>query len=127
VIYLAVEQAGIDIVMLNLQAIAELGAKGDKETLCKHRRAGRTVYQVIATLNPGVLALVDLSNPISQETLNSLLHHTELSSKGALYQGYIQEVFVYLVEFLKETRETLYKLFNISLEKVSTKLSITEY
>jgi hypothetical protein len=57
---------------------------------------------MISTLGSGVLALVDLSYPFSEEALDSLLYHTELTSEGAMYQQHIQEVFVYLVEFLEE-------------------------
>lgn len=127
VIYLAIGEAGIANVTAILQTEAELGVKGGKDTIWKHRRAGRAAWQVISTLDPGVLALVDLRDPFSEEALDSLLRHTELTSKGPRYQRHVQEVFIYLVEFLEEKRKTLYGLFRTFLKDVSMKLKFFEH
>jgi hypothetical protein len=127
VIYLAIEQAGTAKVTAILEAEAELGVKGGKDTISKHQRAGRAAWRVISTLGPGMLALVDLSYPFSEGALDSLLRHTELTSEGAMYQQHVQEVFVYLVEFLEEKRKTLYGQFSTFLKNVSMNLNFIEH
>ena len=82
---------------------------------------------MISTLSLGVLALVDLSYPFSEGALDSLLRYTKLTSKGAMYQQHVQEVFVYLVEFLKEKRKTLYKQFSTFLKNVSMNLNFIRH
>jgi hypothetical protein len=90
--------------------------------MSKHRRAGKAAWFVISKLDPGALALVELSQPIAIDVLETLLCSIELKGIGVFYQQHVWEAFGYIFEFLKEKQPTLFNQFSALLQNIRNEL-----